>query len=103
MLDETWFDHSLAGALDEAERLQYRQSRELRIAAATEDHEQAPGQLDSLPHLPYAPSGCPGFDRLDAIMSIPMSEPEVPSLATYKPVWSGTWAEHMSHINEDEL
>lgn len=49
------------------------------------------------------PSKCPGFDRLDAIMSIEADPIEKPALATYVPMWSSGWAAAMGLINSEDM
>lgn len=92
-----WFDLSLAGDLDNCHREQYGSALDARmnlLPSIKEDLE------DFLPDKRVPAPPCPGFDRLDAIMSIPMDEPEN-DLATYKPTWSSGWAAAMSGLSEE--
>lgn len=85
MPEADWFELSLAGDLDAANRVQYRQS--------IEAHTNMPTVGDAEDYLPIKrvpPPPCPGYERLDAIMSISVDEQEK-DLATYRPVWSGAW------------
>lgn len=95
----SWFDYSLEGDLDETARVQYREAREASMDATAKVKEDLTDYLSDK-RVPAPP--CPGFERLDAIMSIEMNEPEN-NLATYKPTWSSGWAEAMSTINSEEL
>lgn len=85
------------GDLDNLQRVQYRTAREARMGLDEKVTEVAE---DLLPFKRVPAPPCPGFERLDAIMSIPIDEPET-DLATYKPMWSGAWATIMSNMNEE--
>ena len=87
MPESDWVELSLAGDLDAASRVQYRQSIEARTDMPTIKETLE----DFLPtkHVPAPP--CPGFGRLAAIMSIEPDD-KAENLATYKPVWSGARA-----------
>lgn len=91
MPEADWVELSLAGDLDTAARVQYRQSIEARTNMPTVKEPE-----DFLPIKRVPAALCPGFERLDAIMSIPAEEPEK-DLVDYKPVWSGVWG--MARVN----
>jgi len=99
-LPTDWVDASLAGDLDESLRAQYNSALDARLGGVRATVEEVPE--DYLPDKRVPAPPCPGFERLDKIMSIPMDEPECINLATYKPVWSGGWASAMSQINEEQ-
>lgn len=79
-----WVEASLSGDLDEAHRIQYKEARKATLGL---DIKPQPDTLLPIKRVPAPP--CPGFDRLDAIMSIEPDKAE--NLATYKPAWSGEW------------
>lgn len=54
---------------------------------------------DFLPTKRIPAPPCPGFERLDAIMSIPPHEVEK-DLIEYKPMWSGAWSGLQINPNE---
>lgn len=85
MPESDWVELSISGDLDTAARVQYRQSIEARTNMPTVGDAE-----DYLPIKRIPASPCPGFERLDAIMSIPADEPEK-DLVDYKPIWSGVW------------
>lgn len=100
MSEAEWFELSLAGDLEAAYRAQ-----SATIHSSTHGiREPLKGAYadDLLPlkRIPAAP--CPGFERLDAIMSIE-PDPEPTILANYVPVWSSAWANAMDQMNEEGL
>lgn len=97
MHESDWVEASIAGDLDVANRIQYRHA----IAARTDLPTVKEELTDFLPlrRIPAPP--CPGFDRLDAIMSIVPDPPEE-TLATFKPTWSSTWLAALDQMNEEQ-
>lgn len=92
-----WVEASLSGDLDEAHRIQYQEARKATLRL---DIKPQPDTLLPIKRAPAPP--CPGFDRLDAIMSIEPDD-KAENLATYKPTWSSTWAQAMSSMNEEHF
>lgn len=86
MPESDWVDASLAGDLDNADRIQYREA----IAARTDLPTVKEDLEDYLPLKPTPRTECPGFERLCKIMDIPADPPEK-DLVEYKPIWSGVW------------
>lgn len=98
MPEADWVEQSLAGDLDTANRIQYREA----IAARTDLPTVKEALEDYLPDKRVPAPPCPGFERLAKVMDIKADEPEE-DLATYKPVWSSSWAAAMIQLDEDEV
>lgn len=95
----SWFELSLAGDIEGAARAQSAASH--RATDSVRHPLKSTFIEDSLPVTRIPAPPCPGFERLDAIMSIEPDKEET-NLASYKPMWSGGWAEAMSTLNAEE-
>lgn len=84
---DDWFQLSLDGDYEGAYAVQGRVSRELRLSAFPQEASpalarEAPEDFLSDKRVPAPP--CPGFERLDAIMSIDrLDQDEAKILATH--------------------
>lgn len=96
----SWFELSLAGDIDGAARAQSAASH--RATDSVRQPLKSSFIEDGLPVVRIPAPPCPGFERLDAIMSIELDKEET-NLASYKPQWSGGWAEAMSTLNSEEF